>query len=66
MNIDGVMTFEDVHPIVLDSTINNGDGTFGNWRYVYHGPALTAAGLNYNEVSATRLTVCFGTETTHL
>ena len=53
MNIDGVMTFEGVHPITFfDSTINNGDGTFGNWRYVYHGPALTAAGLNYNEVSA--------------
>ena len=53
MNIDGIMTFEGVHPITFfDSTINNGDGTFGNWRYVYHGPALTAAGLNYNEVSA--------------
>jgi len=53
MNIDGTMTFDGVHPITFfDSTINNGDGTFGNWRYVYHGPALTAAGLNYNEISA--------------
>ena len=53
MNIDGVMTFEGVHPITFfDSTINNGDGTFGNWRYLYHGPALTAAGMNYNDVSA--------------
>ena len=31
MNIDGIMTFEGVHPITFfDSTINNGDGTFGN------------------------------------
>lgn len=53
MNIDGTMTFEGVNPITFfDSTINNGDGTFGNWRYVYHGPALAAAGLNYNELSA--------------
>ena len=53
MNIDGTMTFEGVHPITFfDATINNGDGTFGNWRYLYHGPALTEAGLDYNEISA--------------
>ncbi|MGB2037396.1 MAG: DUF4129 domain-containing protein [Candidatus Poseidoniaceae archaeon] len=53
MNIAGTMTLEGTQPIsFFDATINNGDGTFGNWRYMYHGPALTAAGIDYNDASA--------------
>ena len=53
MNIDGTMYLPGTNPVYyFDGTINNGDGTFGNWATLFHADALTNAGLNFNEVSA--------------
>ena len=53
MNIDGTMYVTGTNPVYyFDKTINNGDGSFGNWATLFHADALTNAGLNYNEVSA--------------
>ena len=53
MNIDGTLFVPGTNPVYyFDKTINNGDGTFGNWATLFHADALTNAGLNYNEVSA--------------
>ena len=45
-----------------DSTVNNGDGTFGDWSTLFHQPALDAAGVNYNDVAAFKPTPSRGTE----
>ena len=46
MNIDGTMVVPGTNPVYyFDSTINNGDGTFGNWATLFHADALTNAGL---------------------
>ena len=53
MNINGTMIVEGTNPVFyFDATINNGDGTFGNWATLFHAEALTNAGLNYNQISA--------------
>ena len=53
MNIDGTLIVKGTSPVYyFDSTINNGDGTFGNWATLWHQPALDAAGLDFNSVSA--------------
>ena len=53
MNIDGTLFVPGTNPVYyFDKTINNGDGSFGNWATLFHADALTNAGLNYNEVSA--------------
>ena len=53
MNIDGTMVVPGTNPVYyFDSTINNGDGTFGNWATLFHADALTNAGLIYDEVSS--------------
>ena len=53
MNIEGTMYLPGTNPVYyFDGTINNGDGTFGNWATLFHADALTNAGLNFNEVSA--------------
>ena len=53
MNIDGTLYVPGTNPVYyFDKTINNGDGSFGNWATLFHADALTNAGLNYNEVSA--------------
>ncbi|MCH1540965.1 MAG: DUF4129 domain-containing protein [Candidatus Poseidonia sp.] len=53
MNVEGTMIIDGVSPVYYyDSTINNGDGTFGDWATLFHQPALDAAGIDYNTVSA--------------
>ena len=52
MNIEGQMIIEGTNPVYwYNSSINNGDGTFGNWATLFHSEALTGAGLNYADVS---------------
>jgi len=52
MNIEGQLITSGVNPVYyFDSTINNGDGTFGNWATLFHAQALAAAGINYNDVA---------------
>ncbi len=53
MNIEGTLILDGLSPIYYyDSTVNNGDGTFGDWSTLFHRPALDAAGVDYNAVSA--------------
>ena len=41
-----------INPVYyFDATINNGDGTFGDWATLFHAQALTAAGINFNDVA---------------
>ena len=43
MNIDGTLIVKGTSPVYyFDSTINNGDGTFGNWATLGHQPADAA------------------------
>ncbi len=52
MNIDGTMIVEGTNPVYyFDSTINNGDGTFGNWATLWHAEALAGAGINFAQAS---------------
>ncbi|MCS5533026.1 MAG: hypothetical protein NZ736_02065 [Candidatus Poseidoniaceae archaeon] len=52
MNIEGQLIANGVNPVYyFDSTINNGDGTFGNWATLFHAQALTAAGINYHDIA---------------
>jgi len=52
MNIEGQMIANGVNPVYyFDATINNGDGTFGDWATLFHAQALTAAGINFNDVA---------------
>jgi hypothetical protein len=53
MNILGQMIVDGKSPIYYyDQTINNGDGTFGDWATLFHGPGLQAHGIDYATVSA--------------
>ena len=53
MNIEGTLILDGLSPIYYyDSTVNNGDGTFGDWSTLFHQPALDNAGVNYNDVAA--------------
>jgi hypothetical protein len=41
MNIEGTMIIDGLSPIYYyDATVNNGDGTFGDWATLFHQPAL--------------------------
>ena len=53
MNIEGTLILDGLSPIYYyDSTVNNGDGTFGDWSTLFLQPALDAAGVSYTDVSA--------------
>ena len=55
MNIEAQMILEGINPIYyFDATINNGDGTFGNWATLFHEEALNGAGLNFNDISKSK------------
>ncbi len=52
MNIDGTMIVDGTNPVYyFDSTINNGDGTFGNWATLWHAEALAGAGVDFAQAS---------------
>ena len=53
MNINGTLIVSGTNPVFyFDATINNGDGTFGNWATLFHAEALQNANMDYNQVSA--------------
>ena len=55
MNIEGELIVSGLSAIYYwDGTINNGDGTFGNWATLFHQPALNAAGVTFEEAKALR------------
>jgi hypothetical protein len=55
MNIEAQMILEGTNPVYyFDATINNGDGSFGNWATLYHAEALTGANLNFNDISRSK------------
>ena len=50
MNIEGEVILSGLSPVYYwDSTINNGDGTFGNWATLFHEKALAEAGVSFND-----------------
>ena len=50
MNIEGEMIVSGLSAVYFwDGTINNGDGTFGNWATLFHQQALNAAGVTFEE-----------------
>ena len=50
MNIEAQMILDGVNPVYwYNSSINNGDGTFGNWATLFHAEALNGAGLDFND-----------------
>tara|TARA_B110000459_G_scaffold180255_1_gene206833 strand:- start:961 stop:9060 length:8100 start_codon:yes stop_codon:yes gene_type:complete len=52
MNIEAQMILEGINPVFYyDATINNGDGSFGNWATLFHQEALNGANLNFNDIS---------------
>ena len=52
MNIEGQMIVDGINPVYwYNSSINNGDGTFGNWATLFHSEALTGAGLDFADIS---------------
>jgi hypothetical protein len=51
MNIEAQMIVEGTNPVYwYNSSINNGDGTFGNWATIYHSEALDGASLNFVDI----------------
>jgi len=53
MNIEGELIVSGLSAVYYwDGTINNGDGTFGNWATLFHQQALNAAGVTYEEAKA--------------
>ena len=55
MNVEAQMIFEGTNPVYyFDATINNGDGTFGNWATLFHQEALNGAGLVFNDISRSK------------
>ena len=55
MNIEGELQVSGLSAIYYwDSTINNGDGTFGNWATLFLEPALDAAGVTFEEAKLLR------------
>ena len=55
MNIEAQMILEGTNPVYyFDATINNGDGTFGNWATLFHQEALNGAGLVFNDISRSK------------
>ena len=50
MNIEAQMIVEGTNPVYwYNSSINNGDGTFGNWATLFHSEALSGANLNFDD-----------------
>ena len=50
MNIEGELIVSGLSAVYYwDGTINNGDGTFGNWATLFHQQALNAAGVSFEE-----------------
>ena len=48
MNIEAQIILDGVNPVYwFNSSINNGDGTFGNWATLFHSKALDGAGLDF-------------------
>ena len=55
MNIEGEMIVSGLSAVYYwDGTINNGDGTFGNWATLFHQQALNAAGVSYEDAKVLR------------
>ena len=55
MNIEAQMILSGVNPVsYFDGTINNGDGSFGNWATLYHAEALNGAGLVFSDISKSK------------
>ena len=55
MNIEGEMIVSGLSAVYYwDGTINNGDGTFGNWATLFHQQALNAAGVSFEEAKVLR------------
>ncbi len=55
MNIEGEMVVSGLSAIYYwDGTINNGDGSFGNWATLFHQPALNAAGVSFEDAKVLR------------
>ena len=55
MNIEAQMILSGVNPVYyFDATINNGDGSFGNWATLYHEQALNGAGLVFSDISKSK------------
>ena len=55
MNIEGEMIVDGLSAVYYwDGTINNGDGTFGNWATLFHQQALNAAGVSFEEANTLR------------
>ena len=55
MNIEAQMILEGTNPVYyFDATINNGDGSFGNWATLFHQQALDGAGLVFNDISRSK------------
>ena len=55
MNIEAQMIVEGTNPVYwYNSSINNGDGTFGNWATIFHSEALNGAGVNFADVSKSK------------
>ena len=62
MNIEGELIVGGLSPVYYwDGTINNGDGTFGNWATLFHQQALNAAGVTFEEANSCAHTQAFGT-----
>jgi hypothetical protein len=55
MNIEGEIIVNGLSAVYYwDATINNGDGTFGNWATLFHQQALNAAGVTFEEAKVLR------------
>jgi hypothetical protein len=62
MSIEGEMIVGGLSPVYYwDATINNGDGSFGNWATLFHQQALNAAGVTFTEAKVLRPIQHFGT-----
>ena len=56
MNIYAEMIVAGTGPVYwYNSSINNGDGTFGNWAALYHSIALDGAGLDFNDLKKSHI-----------
>ena len=55
MNVEGELIVSGLSAIYYyDRTINNGDGTFGNWATLFLEPALNASGVTFEEAKVLR------------
>ncbi len=53
MNINGEMIVSGINPVYYwNSSIDNGDGSFGAWATLFHKQALMEAGITYDEAKA--------------